>query len=103
MELTLPLTFGFHVVIAYGEVALKALLRAYTTPLYLISVKEPTAYMVPPHCTSCRTCSQLMPFGYSCGVAAGLADTEADAGAANPVTHTAAAAAATPARRHSCL
>src|ERR1022692_3481151 len=103
MELTTPLTFGFQVVIAYGAVALKlnALLRAYTVVLYLIEVKLPTAYMMPPHCTSCRTCS-VVPVGFNCGVAPGLVDTAADADAANPVRHTAAAAATTPARRYIC-
>jgi hypothetical protein len=35
---------------------------------WLIEVNEPTAYMVPPHCTSCFTTSLTFPVLFSCGV-----------------------------------
>src|SRR6266567_808932 len=91
MVLTLPLTFGFHDVTLYGAVALKlnALCRLKVVPPCWIDVKLPTAYMVPPHCTSCRTCS-VVPVGASAGVPlAGCVDTgplAASAGAASPST-----------------
>src|SRR6266567_1807144 len=87
MVLTLPLTFGFHDVTLYGAVALKlnALCRLKVVPPCWIDVKLPTAYMVPPHCTSCRTCS-VVPVGASAGVPlAGCVDT-------GPLAATAAAA-----------
>src|SRR6266581_9232149 len=92
--LTVPLTFGFHDVTLYGAVALKlnALCRLYTVAPCCIEVKVPTANMVPPHCTSCRTCS-VVPVGASWGVPlAGCVDTgpvAASAGAASPSTLTA--------------
>ena len=72
----IPLTFGAQVVRLYGAVALKlkALFTAVTVLLCLIEVKVPTAYIVPPHCTSWRTCSTA-PVVFSCGVFAGVADT----------------------------
>src|ERR1022692_342199 len=70
--------------------------------LCLIEVNVPTAYMVVPHCTSCRTCS-VVPVAFSCGVGAGVLDTGPAVPAARadvaPTMHTAAAAAITPARR----
>jgi hypothetical protein len=69
----------------YGDVALKlnALLRVKVALYLLIEVKDPTAYMVPPHCAICRTC-WVVPVFASCGVpAAGVDDTgpvAADAG-----------------------
>jgi hypothetical protein len=80
MEFTVPLTLGVHDVIVYGAVALKlkTLSRGYVTPDWLISVKVPTANMVPPHWTSCRICS-VLPVGASAGVpVAGTGDTEPD-------------------------
>lgn len=47
-------------------------------PFWVIVVKVPTAYMVLPHCTSCRTCSvpALDEYGPSWGVPlAGVEDT----------------------------
>src|SRR6516225_5977582 len=41
--------------------------RRYVFPPHLILVKLPTAYMVEPHCTSCRTCS-VVPVDTSEGV-----------------------------------
>ena len=42
----------------------------------MIWVNEPTAYMVPPHWASCRTCSVVEPVVASCGVpTAGVDDT----------------------------
>jgi hypothetical protein len=78
-----------------GEVAwkLKMLVRVYAGPEAPCSilVKLPTAYMMPPHCTSYRTCS-VVPFGYSCGVPlAGVEDTDADAAPASPATASGAA------------
>jgi hypothetical protein len=69
----------------YGDVALKlnALLRVKVALYLLIEVKDPTAYIVPPHWASWRTCS-VVPVVASCGVpAAGVDDTgpvAADAG-----------------------
>jgi hypothetical protein len=51
-----------------------------------IEVKLPTAYMVPPHWASCRTCS-VVPVVASCGVpAAGVEDTGPVAADAGPAT-----------------
>ena len=78
MELTVPLTFGFHEDTVNGLVALKlnALSRVMLVPFRLIVVKVPTAYMVLPHCTSCRTCSVVPVYDPSCGVPlAGVEDT----------------------------
>src|ERR1022692_475511 len=76
MELTIPLTSGNHEVRLYGAVALKLkmLFTAVTVLLCLTEVKVPTAYIVPPHCTSWRTCSTA-PVAFSCGVFAGMAVT----------------------------
>jgi len=54
---------------AYGAVALKLKtpFLEYVVPFQLIAVNLPTAYMVPPHCTICRTCS-VVPVGASVGV-----------------------------------
>src|SRR6266545_5720026 len=99
MELTIPLAFGFHDVTVYGLVALKlnTLFRAYVVPFQLIAVNVPTAYIVPPHWASCRTCS-VVPVLASWGVPeAGVADTgpvAAPAGAAAATMPTASAAAA---------
>src|SRR5580693_6847629 len=73
IELMIPLTFGAQVVRLYGAVALKlkALFTAVTVLLCLTEVKVPTAYIVPPHCTSWRTCS-TEPVALSCGVLAGV-------------------------------
>src|SRR5580700_5598204 len=92
----IPLTFGAQVVRLYGAVALKlkALFTAVTVLLCLTEVKVPTAYIVPPHCTSWRTCSTA-PVVFSCGVLAGDADT----GPAGP----AALAGARPARSSPAL
>jgi hypothetical protein len=82
MELTTPLTFGFHVVTVYGATALKLkmLLRANVVPFCSIDVKLPTAYMTWPHWTSLRICSGI-PVVASCGVPlAGVAFTVASAG-----------------------
>src|SRR6266536_6430770 len=68
--------------------------------LCLIEVNVPTAYIVLPHCTSWRTCSTT-PVAFSCGVFAGVGDTEALAADAVPARHRAAAPAITPARRPS--
>ena len=104
----IPLTFGAQVVRLYGAVALKlkALFTAVTVLLCLTEVKVPTAYIVPPHCTSWRTCSTA-PVAFSCGVLAGVADTgpvaasAAVPAAADPARHKAAALAIAPARRPS--
>src|SRR5262249_54151169 len=77
IELTVPLTFGVHEVTLYGAVRLKLkmLCRVKVLPPHLIAVNAPTAYMVPPHLTSWRTCS-VLPVGASWGVPlAGLGDT----------------------------
>src|SRR5215831_11693577 len=82
MVLTWPLTFGSQDVIVYFPVAakLKMLFLVYTTPAWLIWVNRPTAYMVPPHCTSCRITSSVVPVLLSCGVPrAASADTPPDA------------------------
>src|SRR5215472_16669752 len=82
MELTTPLTFGFHAVTVYGATALKLkmLLRANVIPFCSIDLKLPTAYMTWPHWTSLRTCSAV-PVVASCGVPlAGVALTVASAG-----------------------
>jgi hypothetical protein len=98
--LTLPFTFGSQDETVYGDAALKlnALLRAYVLLNLLIEVKDPTAYIVPPHWASCRTCS-VVPVEASCGVPdAGVDDTgpvAADAG--TTAQNTLAASAATPA------
>jgi hypothetical protein len=100
IELTTPLTFGFHEVTVYGAVALKLkmLFRVYVVLNRLIVVKEPTAYIVLPHCTSCLT-FWGEPVLASCGVPlAGVADTGplaalAAPGAASPAAMVAAHAA----------
>jgi hypothetical protein len=68
MELTSPLTSGFQRDTLYGGVAwkLKTLFLVRMTVLpddaELMAEKVPTAYIIEPHCTSCRTCS-TRPFG----------------------------------------
>src|SRR5262245_38719024 len=61
-----PTTFGAQLVTVYGAVALKLkmLLRVKVVLPFLIAEKVPTAYIVPPHCTSWRIC-------WTCGVLAG--------------------------------
>ena len=51
MEFTSPLTFGSHVDILYGALALKlnALFRVNVWPFKVTWLNLPTAYMVPPH------------------------------------------------------
>ncbi len=70
MESTTPLTLGFHEVMVNGAVALKlkALLRVKVSlPSWTVE-KLPTAYMTPPHWTSCLICSVCgVPSG-KCGV-----------------------------------
>ena len=57
--LTVPLTFGFHDVTVNGAVSLKlnTLFLVKVVAPWLICVKVPTAYMVPPQSTSWRICS----------------------------------------------
>ena len=52
----MPLTSGAQDVIVYGAVALKlkTLLRGTVLPPWTISLKLPTAKMVPPQSTICR-------------------------------------------------
>jgi hypothetical protein len=54
---------------------------------FTISVKEPTAYIVPPHCTSWRICcAGLSAVVFRCGVLdAGTAETAPDGGDTPPV------------------
>jgi hypothetical protein len=94
--LTLPFTFGFHDETAYGDVALKlkALFRVTVVLNLLIEVKDPTAYIVPPHWASLRTCS-VVPVVASCGVPeAGVAETGPVAAEAGTVTQIMLAASA---------
>ena len=66
---------------------LKMLLRAKTVLFLLIEVKVPTAYMVPPHCTSWRICSFVL-VALSCGVwLAGVVDTGPVAAPAGTAAH----------------
>src|SRR5215468_3572630 len=102
MEVTVPLTFGFHMVTLYGAVALKlkTLFRETGVPPWVILVKLPTANMVPRHCTSCRTCS-VCPVEASAGVAvAGTGETGpvAAAAGASPDALTATAQMTAPGR-----
>ena len=64
MELTIPFAFGSQDVTVYGLVALKlnTLFRVYVVPFHVIVLNVPTAYMVLPHCTSCRTCWNVPVF-----------------------------------------
>jgi hypothetical protein len=65
---------------------LNALVRVNVLLYRLMDVKLPTAYMVPPHWASCRTCS-VVPVGASWGVpAAGVEDTGPVAADAGPAT-----------------
>src|SRR6516165_11144009 len=116
MVSTVPLTFGSHEVTAYGAVALKlnALFLGLVVVPDLIEVNVPTAYMVPPHCTSWRTCS-VVPVSASVGVPlAGVGDAgpasarpagaaSADAGKQHaPATTPAISAPRAPRFPHSC-
>src|SRR5215471_11931891 len=79
MELTSPFTSGFQAVTLKGKVALKlkTLFRVMVLPCEVTWVNLPTAYMVLPHCTSCRIIWSCVPVGTRCGVpAAGVGDTE---------------------------
>src|SRR5215831_8945590 len=79
MELTSPFTSGFQAVTLKGKVALKlkTLFRVMMLPCEVTWVNLPTAYMVLPHCTSCRIIWSCEPVGTRCGVpAAGVGDTE---------------------------
>jgi hypothetical protein len=68
--LVLPTTLGAHDVTVYGAVALKlkmSVLAKLAVP-FLIEVNVPTAYIVPPHCTSWRICSVGLDVESKCGV-----------------------------------
>src|SRR5215472_13305725 len=78
MELTSPFTFGAQPVTVKGKVALKLtmLFRVMVIPWETSWVNLPTAYMVSPHCTSCRITWSCEPVGTRCGVPdAGVGDT----------------------------
>src|SRR5215472_4520514 len=73
MELTSPFTSGFQAV----ALKRKTLFRVMVLPCEVTWVNLPTAYMVLPHCTSCRIIWSCEPVGTRCGVpAAGVGDTE---------------------------
>src|SRR5215467_5850092 len=95
MELTSPFTSGFQAVTVKGEVALKLkmLFRVMVLPCEVTWVNLPTAYMVLPHCTSCRIIWSCEPVGTRCGVpGAGVGDTELAVTAAARVLEAAARA-----------
>src|SRR4051812_36354642 len=99
---TCPFTLGSKAVILYGEVAekAKALLRAISAVElgFFTCENLPTAYMVLPHWTICRTSSTdpSFPGVPICGVGGGVEDTDAFATpgdrATNPAASTAVAA-----------
>src|SRR5215472_5320155 len=73
------------------------LLRAWLAWCCLIELNRPTAYMVPPHCTSCRTTSWLFlpdPTLFSCGVPTAAAGDAPDCAAPLPPAAEAAPAGA---------
>src|SRR5664279_2027571 len=101
MVSTWPLTLGFQAEMVYGLVAEKAktLLRVSTVVPLRTWENFPAAYIVPPHCVICRTCSTepSVPLVASCGVAAGTLDTRAEAGPASRPRVSAPTASVTPA------
>src|SRR5262249_28252607 len=76
-----------------GEVAwkLKTLLRVKVLLPFLIAVNVPTAYIVPPHCTSWRICSTWLVFAGSCGKLVGGVGETTPAGGAPPTVPACAA------------